>query len=219
MGALGVVAVGQNVVRAVMIKQLLKWIGDIFTSMFTPPPPERGFCYWCHKDHCPFPTFEACRDHRLQCEYHPEVKNGAPSFCHHCSYGWDSPDTWTKPTIYKPNTNKADTRWCLDWICEGCDRRDAERIDLWNRQNQDTVEAAELSFDKESDGFLYYGQPLKADFPLSYESLAPFVKRIHKIASPSLEGGIEWDYISIREGCVYIHDFDNREYPEWGDGI
>lgn len=195
-----------------MVKTILKWLNDIFT----PLPPPRGFCYWCHKDPCPFPTFEACRDHRLQCEYHPEVKDGsAPSFCHRCSHGW-RPKDWVKPTIFKPHGNAADTRWCLDWICEDCDRRDAERKDLWNRQNQDTVEAAKLSFTNDGDEFFYYGYPLKADFPLSYESLAPFVKRIHKIAEPSLSGGIEWSYISIREGVVYIHD-EVREYKEWDD--
>lgn len=196
-----------------MVKLLLKWISEVFGPQIL-DKPKRDFCYWCHGTNCPHPDFESCKNHRIQCEYHPEVKSGSPSFCHRCSCGCCDPSTWTKPTIYKPNTNRADTRWCLDWICEDCDRKDQEREDLWNRQDQDTAEAAELSFTKDGDEFFYYEYPLKADFPLSYESLAPFVKRIHKIASSSLEGGIEWEYISIREGCVYIHD-EMREYKEW----
>lgn len=188
-----------------MVKKLLKWISEAFSNSALPSEPKDKFCYWCHSTHCIYPNFDACKNSRFQCEFHPEIKSGVPSFCHRCSYGWESSDTWTKPTIYKPDPNRYDSRWCLNWVCESCDKQDKEREDLWNRQNQDTVEAAKLSFTQEGDGFFYYGQPIEADFVITYESLAPFVTKIHNIAYEFLYNGIDWKHISIREGCVYIH--------------
>lgn len=203
-----------------MVKTLRKWIRETFSDPVSPSEPQNKFCYWCHSKECPYIDYLDCKANKLvqaqRCPYHNEVM--PPPYCHRCCYPSTKPSEYVKPTLYKPDPNRYDRRLCLDWICEACDKRDKEREDLWNRQNQDTAEAAELSFTKENNEFFYYGQPLKADFSITYESLAPFVKRIHRIASPSLSGGIEWEYISIREGCVYIHD-ELREYKEWSEDV
>jgi hypothetical protein len=148
----------------------------------------------------------------MQCEYHPEVKDGTPSFCHRCSYGWKSKDTWVKPTLYKPHGNGADTRWCLDWICEGCDKRDADRRDLEARKYNNTVEAAKLVFTEKDGVFLYEGhESVEADFELSYESLAPYVKKAIAGAESFHYYGCDFKSIIIREERVYTRN----EGQEW----
>ena len=190
----------------------MTWIcGKLFSPL--PDEPKRNFCYWCHKTNCPHPDFESCKNHRIQCEYHPEVKDGsAPSFCHRCSNGWNPKSTWTKPTIYKQNTNAADSRWCLDWICDGCFKRDEDRKALEKRKYNNTIEAAKLVF-KEKNGIWTYecDEPIEADFELSYESLAPYVTRIIDGASEWYYGGIEFDAVVIRDGHVYTRD-DRGEF-------
>lgn len=193
-----------------MVKKILKWISEIFASM----PQPRGFCYWCHKNDCPHPDYESCKNKRFQCEYHPEVKDGsAPSFCHRCSYGWDHKRTWVKPTIYKPDPNRYDSRWCLDWICESCDKQDKERKELWEKQHHNTVEAAMLAF-TQKDGIFYYSYvPIEADFNVTYESLAPFVIGIIDASENWFNDGINFDAVIIRDGRIYTRDY--RQEWEW----
>lgn len=194
----------------------MTWIcGKLFSAPVV--ETKRGFCYWCHRDTCPHPSFEACRDHRLQCQYHPEVKDGsAPSFCHRCSYGWDPKNKWTKPTLYKPHGNAADTRWCLNWICEACDKREADRKNLDERKYNNTVEAARLVFTEKDGVFLYEGHELvEADFPLSYEALAPFVTKAIDGADSFLSYGIDFEAIVIRDGRVYTRDDRAEREVTW----
>jgi hypothetical protein len=174
----------------------------------TKPVKQRDWCGWCHKTNCKHPDWETCRDQRMQCEYHPEVKDGsAPSFCHRCATGWTPRIKWVKPTIYVPNANKADTRWCLEWICLGCFTRDEERRALAKRKYNNTLEAAQLVF-KEKDGALAYEgwEPIEADFPVSHESLAPYVTRIIDGANEWHYHGLDFDTVVIREGRVYTRD-------------
>lgn len=195
---------------------LWKLFSNLWPKQDLAPVPKPSFCYWCHRDNCPHPTFEACKNHRFQCEYHPEVKDGsAPSFCHRCCYGFETLDKWVKPTLYKPDPSRYDSRWCLDWICEGCFKRDEDRKDLEKRQYNNTREAAELTFTQEDGVFLYYGEPIEADFPISYESLAPYVIKIIDAAHEFLYNGIDFDTVVIRDGCVYIR----YERQEWGGNV
>lgn len=200
-----------------MVNKIMTWICGKLFSALPDKKPKRGFCYWCHRDTCPHPSFEACRDHRLQCEYHPEVKDGsAPSYCHSCCYGWCDKDNWVKPTLFKPHGNGADTRWCLDWICEACDKRNKERKDFEERKYNNTEEAARLVFVEKDGVFLYEGyEPVEADFVVSYESLAPYVTKIIDGASEWRYAGIEFDAAVIREGRVYTRDRDLEYEVTW----
>ena len=194
-----------------MVK-LFNWLRNIFSEP-TQAIIKQKFCHWCHRTNCIHPDWEACRDHRFQCEYHPEVKDGsAPSFCHRCSRGWEPSVQWVKPTICKSDPKRYDSRWCLDWICEACDEQDADRKDLEERKYNNTVEAAKLVFTEKNGVFLYENfEPVEADFPLSYESLAPYVTKAIAGALSYHYHGIEFDAIVIRDGRVYTRN-DMSEY-------
>lgn len=174
---------------------MLQWLFQLFgvpRQKTEPSPPRR-----------PRPSY-ACTDH---------VEDDPPPYCHRCPGRWNG--TANKPTIFRPDPNRYDKRLCLDWICEECDKREIERLELERRKHNNTREAAELVFTQEGDIFKYHGQqPVEADFPLSYDSLAPYVIRILDAAFVWEYHGLDFDAVVIRDGKVYTRD----ERGEWPSG-
>lgn len=157
---------------------MLQWLRNLFQERQTPaPPPLRRR---------PKPSY-ACTDH---------VEDDPPPYCHYC---WDKAK---KPTLFKPDHGRYDKRLCWDWICEDCVERRRAAAELRVKKYNNTSEAAALVFTEENGVFKCYDEPIEADFPLSYESLAPYVTRVLDIADGLLDHGIEFDGAIIHEGEV-----------------
>lgn len=183
-----------------------------------PTPHEKivtkKFCFWCHSKDCSYENYLDCKANMLlraqRCPYHDEVM--PPPYCHRCCYAFTKPNERVKPTLYKPDYDRYDKRLCLDWICEDCFRKDEERKDLDERKYNNTVEAAKLVFSQKDSVFVYEnGEPVEADFPITYESLAPYVKKAIAGAQAFHYYGIEFEAIVIRDGHLYTRD-DRGEY-------
>lgn len=194
----------------------MTWIcGKLFSAPVV--ETKKRFCGWCHSTNCTFTNYmDCCKDkNTFKCQYHDKNKSNPPSFCHSCSYGWHSPDTWTKPTIYKSDLNN-DTVLCTDWICETCDKREKDRKDLEERKYNNTAEAARLVFTEKDGAFFFEGrESVEADFPLSYESLAPYVTKAIDGADSFLNYGIDFEAIIIRDGRVYTRDYRQEWEVTW----
>jgi hypothetical protein len=67
------------------------------------------------------------------------------------------------------------------------------------------VEGAKFAFKTSDDGGMtYLGAPVEADFPLSYESLAPYVAEVLDQAAPIEGAGLGIHSVQIKNGQVKV---------------
>jgi hypothetical protein len=72
---------------------------------------------------------------------------------------------------------------------------------LWIKND---LEGARFAFRQEEDLFFYLGAPVQADFPLSYETLAPYVIQVLDLAAPIEGAGIDIKLVEIKGGKAKV---------------
>ncbi len=81
---------------------------------------------------------------------------------------------------------------------------DIKSIEL--RWVTNSVEGAKFAFGegRVTPEFTYLGAPIDADFPLTYENLAPYVTQVLDIAGPLEGAGLQVKLIEIKAGKVKV---------------
>lgn len=65
------------------------------------------------------------------------------------------------------------------------------------------VEGARFAFGGRTE-FTYLGAPIQADFPLTYENLAPYVTAVLDQAAPLEGAGVDIKLVEIKAGVVKV---------------
>lgn len=78
--------------------------------------------------------------------------------------------------------------------------------DIPLRWVQNNIEGAKFAFGagRTTPELTYRGAPIRADFPLSYEALAPFVTEVLDQAAPLEGAGIDVKLVEIQNGVVKV---------------
>ncbi len=66
------------------------------------------------------------------------------------------------------------------------------------------IEGAKFAFREERGRWFYLVAPVTADFPLSYETLAPFVQQVLDLAAPLEGAGLIVKLVEIKNGKVKV---------------
>jgi hypothetical protein len=69
---------------------------------------------------------------------------------------------------------------------------------------KDDIEGAKFAFRQQGSLFFYLNAPVHADFPLSFESLAPYVTRVLDLAAPLEGAGLFVKLVEIKNGKVRV---------------
>lgn len=68
----------------------------------------------------------------------------------------------------------------------------------------DKVLMAKFAFQVSANGARYLGAPVITDFPVTYESLAPYVQRVLDLAAPLEGSGTKPTLVQILGGVVRV---------------